>query len=111
MARFTVKDRIGDKIGSITIIKRGNNYPRKNKSKETFYITWIGKCECGSEKEYSSSVLCNGIKNLAKGGKIFSCGCKKRKEEGKSAYNRVFFNYKHHAEKRGYKFLLTEEKL
>jgi hypothetical protein len=98
---YKYKDLTGEVFGPITILKRGPDKPTKSR----LNMSWIGKCECGSIKEYHISNLARADKALADG-KIFSCGCKSSLPFGVSACKAVFRQYKVHAEKRGYEFAI-----
>src|SRR5882762_3300372 len=72
-------------------------------------IIWLCRCECGTEKGITSSVLLNGSSR--------SCGCKRNKKlrdmkilsEGEAHRNSIFDSYKRNSKKCGREFFLLLE--
>jgi len=96
-----IKDETGKKYGRLTVIEyTGSKHG---------CATWRCKCDCGNE------IVTRG--NFLRSGDSVSCGCwrveqlleKTTLPEGMAAFNRVYGNYKRHAEERGLSFELTKE--
>lgn len=59
-----VKDLTGQRFGRLTVIKRGENWYRKNGVPE---VCWLCQCDCGNVKNIRTANL--------KSGNTLSCGC------------------------------------
>jgi hypothetical protein len=84
--------------------KYGRLTPVKSILERSHYgsIQWIFKCDCGKESIH--------IGNLVTSGRVRSCGCLRlNKDPVKSIFKEIFQDYKFHAKKRGYEFLLSFE--
>ena len=66
---------------------------------------WICACECGNQ------IITHG--NSLRRGRTKSCGCLHKDiislPDGEAAFNKLYYSYKHRAEKRGRKWALTKE--
>lgn len=98
---YEYADLTNVKIGSITFLYRASDRPTPSRAT----AMWVGKCECGSIKEYSYVNISHARVKMVQGvKKIFSCGCKRRHEKGESTLKGVYRQYRVHAETRGYEF-------
>lgn len=79
--KFLLKDFLGKKFGSLTIIGQGSPVLRNGKVKEE---RWLCECECGKQKEI--------LKYRILHGKTLSCGCLISKTNKKLKQNKKGFN-------------------
>ena len=104
-------DLTGVKIGRITVERAATSRRTTGGQSKTY---WIGKCECGTIKEYSTSALTHRKKYTR------SCGClqieviKKQglsnyKGDGVAGTNSLFTRYKRGAKHRNLTFSLNKE--
>ncbi len=89
-------DLTGERFGMLTVIERAKN----NKNDKYKTVRWICKCDCGNETIAYSQHLRSGRKK--------DCGCISKKY-GVATFKSVLNNYKKD-KRRGYEFLLTDEK-
>lgn len=86
-------DFIGKRFGKLLIVgKAGKSSDRCQK--------WKAICDCGNIIEISSRSLLSG--------KTQSCGCARREEKGKAAFNKLYRNYQSSAKQRELEFNLSE---
>lgn len=81
------------KTGKLTILKDTNNRTRGG------LVIWLCRCDCGNEKELSSSQL----KTMK------SCGCETKYKRGEASFNLVLKAYLNGAKGRNLDFDLTIE--
>lgn len=93
--------RSGDKFNRLTIL----SYSHSDKRWRKWYNV---KCECGSEKVVMGSAMISGNTK--------SCGClsrevraNKRISKNHSEITAIILGYKRHAERRGFKWLLSRK--
>lgn len=91
-------DLVGQKFGLLTVLKCAGS---KRLSSGYPLVTWLVRCDCGTEKE----VIGKDLKN----GNIRSCGCLWKLPVGQAAKNRILRSYKDGASKRGLGWELTDE--
>ena len=107
------KDMTGERVGILTVLKDTGKTKYKRPSK-----VWLCECDCGTQKEYSTTELTCGVK---------SCGCLRQKnldgfgdrnkgktpatalEPGESSKRCILASYKHSAKKRSIPFMLKED--
>jgi len=100
----------GERVGILEVLKDTGKTKYKRPSK-----IWLCRCDCGKEKEYSTTELLCGVK---------SCGCLRQKnldtfgdrnkgktpantlELGESTIRTIYCQYKHSAKKRNIPFHL-----
>jgi 5-methylcytosine-specific restriction endonuclease McrA len=103
-------DITGQKYGKLTVESFSHVASQKT--------YWKCSCECGGSKTVRSNDL--------RTGKTTSCGCNMKESskknqkkmaasnklpKGESAFNLIYAQYRHSANKRGYSFTLTKEQL
>jgi hypothetical protein len=64
---ISLKDLTNKKFGKLTVMRRGDDYIQENGVRN---VTWIVKCDCGSEPF-------NALASCLSSGKTKSCGCLK----------------------------------
>ena len=91
----------GKKFGKLTILK----FSHQDKRWRKWYLT---KCECGIEKTIMGSAMISGNTK--------SCGClakqikhNRRISKNHSEVTAIILGYKRHAERRGFKWLLSRK--
>jgi hypothetical protein len=95
MTNYT--DLTEKRFGKLVAIKKVNK-PENLKGTNSY---WLCKCDCGKEKIIKGVDL---IRN-----KSTSCGCNRRKEEGKASSHTVYSTYKIRAKEKNISFALSEE--
>lgn len=93
------KEETGNRYGRLLVLSRSENNRHGG-------AVWLCQCDCGNETVASG---CN-----LRGGTVKSCGClvgSDRLPEGKAAFNKLFVQIRHSAERRGYVWELTRERV
>lgn len=99
--RYNFEDLTGQKFERLLVIRKIER-PKHIKSLK---IYWLCRCDCGNEKIISAGSLKNKHST--------SCGCYRKEIQslpfGESNANKLFNNYKRHAENRNLSFELSKE--
>jgi hypothetical protein len=101
--QWFVKDLTGKIFGRLIVLERNpENHKHGN-------ARWVVRCLCGTVKTVRSCHLLNG--------RTISCGCYNEEKKHLKEFSRQSFvrqmreRYKHHAERRGYVWRLTDEQV
>ena len=97
-------DEVGNSHGRLLVLRRAENTKHKK-------IRWLCRCNCGNEV----AVLGDNLRN----GNTKSCGCLRNERvrevcalpEGMASFNAMIRTMKRSAERRGYKWQLTNEQI
>lgn len=91
-------DLTGHKYGKLTVIEKADHTPSGT-------IRWLCKCDCGN----LTKVAGNNLKRLNPRYATKSCGCLNTYPKGEASFRSLYRYYKTNAEKRNYKFELSEK--
>jgi hypothetical protein len=100
------KDLTGEKFGKLT----AKNYIYDDTKKYKKHM-WICDCDCGNEAKVRTNELTKGERTQCKQCSINEVSKTRTRPDNGALITRVIKQYKAGAKRRGYEFLLTDEKL